>query len=60
MPKYERMQGKKTDCVCNATCFSSGSYISFSVDGDSDHDYCLNKKWWDCGNAGDTTGCGDL
>lgn len=30
-----------------------------AVDGDSDKDYCLEREWWDCKDAGINNQCGN-
>jgi len=44
-----------SDCVYNNTCYSSGT-SGYDVDSDSDVDYCLNGKWYDCNTDSDCLG----
>jgi hypothetical protein len=42
------------DCVHSNLCYSNNSFMDIDVDSDSDYDYCLEGKWYDCGN---NSGC---
>lgn len=65
LPPSQVCCGASTDCTFYGQCYSSGTY-PINVDeaksdgsptGDTDKDYCLNNRWYDCGAVGSTTGC---
>jgi len=56
--RYGACCDSTSDCVTGSSCWNSGSY-HMDIDQDSDQDYCLDNDWYDCGNEGETTGCGN-